>query len=194
MLSGGGGNSADLRGRWGSLPGCLWWGCFRWLGEGARACWQGGAVICSITIPLLELGGNNPADTKNVYWSISLFKAQIEPPIWMTVLYIYIFFFSFQFGISEFILQETLLLASTHKLFFSPFSSAAHLVSETPLASAQLGFKCFDYKCMTRVAITNTCLSLLHPLQWYRRSNYRINASSRKLNKAKQACFDKQMN
>lgn len=47
-------------------------------------------------------------------------------------------------------------LAFTHELFFSTFSSAAHLISETPLATAQLGFKCFGYKSMTRVAITNT--------------------------------------
>lgn len=63
VLSGGGGSSAGLRLRWCSRPGCLWLGCFRWQGEGARGCWQVGAVICSITMPLLGPGGNNPAHT-----------------------------------------------------------------------------------------------------------------------------------
>lgn len=61
VFSGGGGSSAGLRLRWCSVPGCLWLGCFRWQGEGARGCWQGGAVICSITMLLLGPGGNNPA-------------------------------------------------------------------------------------------------------------------------------------
>lgn len=47
---------------------------------------------------------------------------------------------------------------------FSALFLQQHLISETPLATAQLGFNCFDYKSMTRVAITNTlppCCSIL---------------------------------
>lgn len=157
VLSGGGGSSAGLRLRWCSGPGCLWPGCFRWQGEGARGCWQEGAVICSITMPLLGAGGNNPAQT-GIAW-IEMQCWQEAQRLWKTL--------SFLFKSSH----KRIIYAPEYTLnaFFFLFQLfCSHLISETtaltPLAAEQLASKCLDYKGTSAVAITVHSLLLLDPL------------------------------
>lgn len=139
-------------------------GLFPLTGRGGSRLLAGGCCHLEHHHPTAGAGGQQSCrHIEFLGFCLVFSKEQIQHAIWTTVLCSeeifpnFILFFFYQFSISEFILLEKSdTLAFTHELFFSAFSSAAHLISETPLAMAQLGCKCFDYNSMTRVAITNT--------------------------------------